>query len=110
MCADKFQTGYDEPLLHTIYVDKILSGVKAVQTLSRLNRSHPKKHDAFLLDFNNDADTIQVAFADYYRTTVLAEETDNLPVPGSHPTLPLCRVGEALHLPNFPRSQAARPN
>ena len=76
VCADKFQTGYDEPLLHTMYVDKILSGVKAVQTLSRLNRSHPKKHDAFLLDFNNDADTIQAAFADYYRTTVLAEETD----------------------------------
>ena len=61
VCADKFQTGYDEPLLHTMYVDKILSGVKAVQTLSRLNRAYPKKHDAF---------------ADYYRTTVLAEETD----------------------------------
>ena len=76
VCADKFQTGYDEPLLHTMYVDKILSGVKAVQTLSRLNRSHPRKHDAFVLDFNNDADTIQEAFADYYRTTVLAEETD----------------------------------
>ena len=76
VCADKFQTGYDEPLLHTMYVDKILSGVKAVQTLSRLNRAHPKKHDAFVLDFNNDADTIQDAFADYYRTTVLAEEAD----------------------------------
>ena len=76
VCADKFQTGYDEPLLHTMYVDKILSGVKAVQTLSRLNRAHPKKHDAFVLDFNNDADTIQAAFADYYRTTILAEETD----------------------------------
>ena len=76
VCADKFQTGYDEPLLHTMYVDKILSGVKAVQTLSRLNRAHPKKHDAFVLDFNNDADTIQDAFSDYYRTTVLAEETD----------------------------------
>ena len=76
VCADKFQTGYDEPLLHTMYVDKILSGVKAVQTLSRLNRAHPKKHDAFVLDFNNDADTIQDAFAGYYRTTVLAEETD----------------------------------
>ena len=76
VCADKFQTGYDEPLLHTMYVDKILSGVKAVQTLSRLNRAHPKKHDAFVLDFNNDADTIPDAFADYYRTTVLAEETD----------------------------------
>ena len=59
-----------------MYVDKILSGVKAVQTLSRLNRAHPTKHDAFVLDFTNDADTIQAAFADYYRTTVLAEETD----------------------------------
>ena len=76
VCADKFQTGYDEPLLHTMYVDKPLSGVKAVQTLSRLNRAHPKKHDAFVLDFANDADTIQAAFADYYRTTILAEETD----------------------------------
>ena len=76
VCADKFQTGYDEPLLHTMYVDKPLSGVKAVQTLSRLNRARPKKHDAFVLDFANDADTIQNAFAPYYRTTILAEETD----------------------------------
>ena len=76
VCADKFQTGYDEPLLHTMYVDKSLSSVRAVQTLSRLNRAHPKKHDAFVLDFANDTDTIQNAFADYYRTTVLSEETD----------------------------------
>jgi type I restriction enzyme R subunit len=76
ICADKFQTGYDEPLLHTMYVDKLLSGIKAVQTMSRLNRAHPKKHDVFVLDFMNDSDTIQEAFADYYRTTVLAEETD----------------------------------
>ena len=76
VCADKFQTGYDEPLLHTMYVDKPLSGVKAVQTLSRLNRAHPKKYEAFVLDFANDAETIQHAFADYYRTTILAEETD----------------------------------
>jgi type I restriction enzyme R subunit len=76
ICADKFQTGYDEPLLHTMYVDKVLSGIKAVQTLSRLNRARPKKHDVFVLDFMNDADSIQLAFADYYRTTVLAEETD----------------------------------
>ena len=76
VCADKFQTGYDEPLLHTMYVDKPLSSVKAVQTLSRLNRAHPKKHDAFVLDFFNDADTIQNAFAPYYRTTILVEETD----------------------------------
>ncbi len=76
VCAEKFQTGYDEPLLHTMYVDKHLSGIKAVQTLSRLNRAHPKKHDVFVLDFMNDTDTIQKAFADYYRTTVLSEETD----------------------------------
>lgn len=76
VCADKFQTGYDEPLLHTMYVDKILSGIKAVQTLSRLNRSHPQKHDAFVLDFMNDAHTIEEAFSDYYRTTILSEETD----------------------------------
>jgi type I restriction enzyme, R subunit len=76
VCADKFQTGYDEPLLHTMYVDKILSGIKAVQTLSRLNRAHPHKHDTFVLDFMNDAQTIQEAFADYYRTTILSSETD----------------------------------
>ena len=76
VCADKFQTGYDEPLLHTMYVDKPLSGIKAVQTLSRLNRAHPKKHDAFVLDFQNDSETIRDAFADYFRSTVLADETD----------------------------------
>ncbi len=74
--ADKFQTGYDEPLLHTMYVDKILSGIKAVQTLSRLNRAHPQKHDTFILDFVNDQDTIMEAFQDYYKTTILADETD----------------------------------
>ena len=76
VCADKFQTGYDEPLLHTMYVDKTLSGVQAVQTLSRLNRAHPKKHDVFVLDFLNDAETIRDAFADFYRTTILSDETD----------------------------------
>ena len=76
VCADKFQTGYDEPLLHTMYVDKTLSGIKAVQTLSRLNRAHPEKHDVFVLDFLNDADTIRDAFADFYRATILARETD----------------------------------
>jgi type I restriction enzyme, R subunit len=76
ICADKFQTGYDEPLLHTMYVDKLLSGIKAVQTLSRLNRAHPAKYDTFVLDFENDADTIQLAFEPYYRTTILSSETD----------------------------------
>jgi len=76
ICADKFQTGYDEPLLHTMYVDKPLSGIKAVQTLSRLNRAHPKKHDCFVLDFQNNIEGVTYAFQDYYRTTLLAEETD----------------------------------
>ena len=76
VCADKFQTGYDEPLLHAMYVDKILSGIKAVQTLSRLNRAHPQKYDVFILDFANDADTIREAFEPYYRTAILADETD----------------------------------
>ena len=76
ICADKFQTGYDEPLLHTMYVDKPLSGIKAVQTLSRLNRAHPQKHDCFVLDFQNNSEAISFAFQDYYRTTLLSEETD----------------------------------
>ena len=76
VCADKFQTGYDEPLLHTMYVDKTLSGIKAVQTLSRLNRARPQKHDVSIFDFLNKADLIRKAFSDFYRTTILAEETD----------------------------------
>jgi type I restriction enzyme R subunit len=59
-----------------MYVDKMLSGIKAVQTLSRLNRARPEKYDVFVLDFMNDAETIEMAFADYYRTTILSEETD----------------------------------
>ena len=74
--ADKYQTGFDQPLLHTMYVDKTLSGVKAVQTLSRLNRAHPQKKDTFVLDFMNDTEAIQKAFEPYYRTTVLSEATD----------------------------------
>ena len=76
VCADKFQTGYDEPLLHTMYVDKPLSGIKAVQTLSRLNRAHRQKHDCFVLDFQNNSEAITFAFQDYHQTTLLAEETD----------------------------------
>lgn len=74
--ADKFQTGYDEPLLHTMYVDKHLSDIKAVQTLSRLNRAHPKKSDTFVLDFMNNTDVIRLGFEPYYRTTILSDETD----------------------------------
>ena len=74
--ADKFQTGYDQPLLHTMYVDKQLSDVKAVQTLSRLNRCHPKKQDTFVLDFANDPEKIREAFQRYYKTTILEGESD----------------------------------
>lgn len=76
ICADKFQTGYDEPLLHTMYVDKALAGIKAVQTLSRLNRAHPQKRECFVLDFQNNAEGVTLAFQDYYRATLLSEETD----------------------------------
>ena len=74
--ADKFQTGYDEPLLHTMYVDKGLTDIKAVQTLSRLNRCHPKKKDTFILDFANDPEDIKESFQRYYKMTTLAGETD----------------------------------
>ena len=76
VCADKFQTGYDEPLLNTMYVDKTLGGIKAVQTLSRLNRAAPNKERVFVLDFMNNPDAIQAAFEDYYQTTILSNETD----------------------------------
>lgn len=74
--ADMFQTGFDEPLLHTMYVDKILYDIKAVQTLSRLNRCHPAKHDTFVLDFANNPAIIEKSFSRYYRTTLLSGETD----------------------------------
>ncbi len=75
--AEKFQTGFDQPLLHTMYVDKVLTGLNAVQTLSRLNRiCPPEKEDTFILDFTNDADDIQKAFQPYYESTTLTEKTD----------------------------------
>ena len=74
--ANKFQTGFDQPLLHTMYVDKILGGVNAVQTLSRLNRVHPDKDGTAVLDFANTADDIKKAFEPYYETTLLSESTD----------------------------------
>ncbi|MBZ5590562.1 MAG: putative DNA binding domain-containing protein, partial [Acidobacteriia bacterium] len=74
--ANKFQTGFDQPLLHTMYVDKKLGGVNAVQTLSRLNRTHPEKKGTMVLDFANDAEEIKAAFEPYYETTLLSEATD----------------------------------
>jgi len=74
--ADKYQTGFDQPLLHTMYVDKKLSGVKAVQTLSRLNRTAPGKENTFILDFANDRETIFHSFQPYYEKTTVTEEPD----------------------------------
>jgi type I restriction enzyme R subunit len=74
--ANKFQTGFDQPLLHTMYVDKKLGGVQAVQTLSRLNRTAPGKTDTMVLDFANESDEIQKAFQPYYEKTILSEGTD----------------------------------
>ena len=74
--ANKFQTGFDQPLLQTMYVDKKLGGVNAVQTLSRLNRTHPDKPGTRVLDFANESDDIQAAFQPYYETTILSEATD----------------------------------
>lgn len=74
--ADMFQTGFDEPLLHTMYVDKPLYDIGAVQTLSRLNRAYPGKEDTFVLDFANKTTVIQDSFSKYYRTTILSGETD----------------------------------
>jgi type I restriction enzyme R subunit len=74
--AEKFQTGFDQPLLHTMYVDKKLDGVNAVQTLSRLNRTHPDKDDTMVMDFVNEADDIQKSFQPYFETTLLSEATD----------------------------------
>ncbi|ABO34951.1 type III restriction enzyme, res subunit [Methanococcus maripaludis C5] len=72
--AEKYQTGFDEPLLHTMFVDKKLNGVKAVQTLSRLNRTAPYKNDTFILDFVNNSEDILLSFAPYYKETALDEE------------------------------------
>ena len=74
--ANKFQTGFDQPLLHTMYVDKKLGGVNAVQTLSRLNRTHPQKKGTLVLDFANEAEEIRAAFEPWYETTLLSEATD----------------------------------
>ncbi|MDI3261454.1 MAG: type I restriction endonuclease [Fulvimonas sp.] len=76
LVAEKYQTGFDQPLLHTMYVDKRLAGIQAVQTLSRLNRTHPLKDDTFVLDFVNDPAEIQEAFRQYYEGSVMGEEVD----------------------------------
>ena len=76
LVADKYQTGFDQPLLHTMYIDKKLRGVKAVQTLSRLNRTCPGKDDTFILDFKNDLEDIKKSFSTFYECTELVETLD----------------------------------
>ena len=76
LVAEKYQTGFDQPLLHTMYVDKRLAGLRAVQTLSRLNRTHPLKEDTFVLDFVNERKEIQEAFAQYYEGAEMGEEVE----------------------------------
>lgn len=76
LVAEKYQTGFDQPLLHTMYVDKRLAGIQAVQTLSRLNRMHPFKEDTFVLDFVNDREDIREAFKTYYEGAEMGEEVD----------------------------------
>lgn len=76
LVAEKYQTGFDQPLLHTMYVDKRLAGIQAVQTLSRLNRTHPLKEDTFILDFVNDREEIKQAFKAYYDGAEIGEEVD----------------------------------
>ena len=76
LVAEKYQTGFDQPLLHTMYVDKRLAGIQAVQTLSRLNRIHPLKEDTFVLDFVNDREEIREAFKPYYEGAEMGEEVD----------------------------------
>ena len=76
LVAEKYQTGFDQPLLHTMYVDKRLAGIQAVQALSRLNRVHPLKEDTFVLDFANDREEIREAFKTYYEGAEMGEEVD----------------------------------
>lgn len=76
LVAEKYQTGFDQPLLHTMYVDKRLAGIQAVQTLSRLNRTHPGKEDTFVLDFVNETQEIIDAFQPYYEQTTVGERAE----------------------------------
>jgi type I restriction enzyme, R subunit len=76
LVAEKYQTGFDQPLLHTMYVDKRLAGIQAVQTLSRLNRTHPLKEETFILDFVNDPEEIKASFKVYFDGAIMGEEVD----------------------------------
>ena len=99
--AEKYQTGFDEPLLHTMFVDKKLSGVKAVQTLSRLNRTARGKQDTFVLDFVNSAEDIKAAFEPYYEETVLLKETNPNVIYDLKNTLDQYRVYQQMEVDRF---------
>ena len=99
--AEKYQTGFDEPLLHTMFVDKKLHGVKAVQTLSRLNRICFRKEDTFVLDFVNSAEDIKASFAPYYEESVIHETTDANIVYDLKAQLDECRIYSNAEINSF---------
>lgn len=104
LVADKYQTGFDQPLLHTMYVDKRLSDVKAVQTLSRLNRTHPGKIDTFVLDFVNERGDILHSFQPFYEQTQLKEEADPNKLYDLKAKLDSFQVYEQKELENFAKT------
>jgi type I restriction enzyme R subunit len=112
--AEKFQTGFDQPLLHTMYVDKVLTDINAVQTLSRLNRMHSGKSDTFVLDFRNETEEIVKAFEPYYRRTVAPPTDPNLPFDTRQrledfDVLRLDEIGAAVAVLLAPRDRQSHP-
>jgi type I restriction enzyme R subunit len=112
--AEKFQTGFDQPLLHTMYVDKMLTDINAVQTLSRLNRMHPGKSDTFVLDFRNETEEIVTAFEPYYRRTVAPPTDPNLAFDTRRrledfDVLRLDEIGAAVAVLLAPRDRQSHP-
>ena len=110
LVADKYQTGFDQPLLHTMYVDKKLSGVKAVQTLSRLNRTHPGKEDTFVLDFANEREEILNSFQPYYELTTLEEPSDPNRLFDLKNEIEQAQVIWQSEVDNFCREYFSKPN
>jgi len=108
--AEKYQTGFDEPLLHTMFVDKKLSSVKAVQTLSRLNRTMKGKEDTFVLDFVNTAEDIQKAFQPYYEAAVLEKETDPNVVYDLKNALDTYQIYESMEVERFAEAYYSKDN
>jgi len=110
LVADKYQTGFDQPLLHTMYVDKKLSGVKAVQTLSRLNRTCAGKEDTFVLDFANESDDILKSFQPYYELTALEEPSDPNRLYDLKREIEQVQVIWQSEVDNFCREYYSKPN